>query len=106
MHFMGSVLSADLESGGARAETVDSEPTATQSSALSANISLERARLCKPEIAPKPVITRQPSVLAPYTQIWTDKGSVRMTSYFHTMGPIGGRTGTALCRPTSSPVAT
>jgi len=35
----------------------------------------ETARLSKLEVPPKPVITQQPSVLAPYSQMQTDEGS-------------------------------
>jgi len=54
---MGGVLSADQEPCGTRAETVDPEATATQSSTLSADIPPERAQPSKPEVTPKPVIT-------------------------------------------------
>jgi len=47
---------------------------------LSANTPLERAQPSKPEVAPKPVIMRQPSVLAPYSQIRTHKGSLLLPS--------------------------
>jgi len=77
---MGSVLSADRKPAGTRAETV--ETTATQSSTLSVSddIPHDTARPSGPEVAPKPFITRQPSVLAPYTQIRTDEGSSPLSS--------------------------
>ena len=56
------------------------ETTATRSSALSVDIPPEVVRLSRPEVAPKPVITRQPSVLAPYNQIRTDEGSLPLLS--------------------------
>jgi len=51
------------------------EFTAARSSTLSVDSPLETVRLTKPEVAPKPVITRQPSVLAPLSQMWTDSQS-------------------------------
>jgi len=70
---MGSVLGVNQEPAEFDAETV--ENTATWSSTLSADFPPETVRPTKPEVALKPVITRQPSALAPITQIQTDEGS-------------------------------
>jgi len=70
---MGSVLGMDREPADSSAETV--KATTAQSSTLSVDFPPEIARPIKPEVAPKPVITRQPSVLAPSTQIRTDERS-------------------------------
>ena len=70
---MGSVLSMDRQPADSNVETV--ELTAARSSRLSVDSPSEIARPAKPEVAPKPVITRQPSVLAPLSQMWTDSRS-------------------------------
>ena len=72
-HLMGSALGVDHKPAEPDVKTV--ETTATRSSTLSADIPPEIARPSKPEVASKPVITRQPSVVAPLTQIRTDEGS-------------------------------
>jgi len=77
-HLMGSVHGKDQKPAELDATTV--ETTATQSSTLSVDIPLETARLSRPEVASKLVIMQQPSVLAPYTHIWTDKGSLPLLS--------------------------
>jgi len=58
---MDSVLGMDQKPAETDAETV------TWRSTLTADMPLETARLVKPEVALKPVITRQPSVLVPFT---------------------------------------
>jgi len=55
------------------AETV--ELTASQSSSRPADFPPEIHRPAKPEVTPKPVLTRQPSALAPLSQMWTDDPS-------------------------------
>ena len=71
---MGSVLGMYRQPADSSAETVDT--TAAQSSTLSVDSPPEIARSTKLEVAPKPVITRQPSVLAPLSQMWTDNRSL------------------------------
>ena len=70
---MGSVLGMDRQPADTSAETV--ETTAARSSTHSVDSSPEIAQPTKPEVAPKPVITRQPSVLVPLSQILTDNWS-------------------------------
>jgi len=65
----GSVLGM-CQPADSSAETVDT--TSAQSSTLSVHSPPEIARPTKLEVAPKPVVTRQPSVLAPLSQMWTD----------------------------------
>ena len=72
---MGGVSSVVQEPDGASAGTVEPRATATYSQRLFIDTLPEVARPKKPEVAPKPVIVRQPSVLAPYSQIWIGEGS-------------------------------
>jgi len=70
---MGSVLGVNRQPADETVKTV--ELTASQSSSRPADFPPEIHRPTKPEVAPKPVLTRQPSVLAPLSQMWTDDPS-------------------------------
>jgi len=70
---MGSVLGENRQPGDEIAETV--ELTASHSSSRPADFPPEIHRPAKPEVTPKPVLTRQPSALAPLSQMWTDDPS-------------------------------
>jgi len=75
---MDGVSTAIQELDGSSTGTVRGAKTHSHSESLSlsANTPPERAQPSKPEVAPKPVITRQPSVLVPCSQIWSGEGSL------------------------------
>ena len=85
---MGSVFGMHREPAEDIAKTV--ELTASQSSSRPADFPPEIYRPTKPEVAPKPVITRQPSVLAPLSQMWADdKSWFQLPAEFPGMSELG-----------------
>jgi len=71
---MGSVLGMHRQPAEDIAETL--ELIASQSSSCPADSPPKIHRPAKPEVALKPAITRQPSVLAPLSQMWADDSSL------------------------------